>query len=85
MRALKISSVKSLRLQGVLAGEFSSHFSITGSKIYFFLQDLRGMLRESWFSKCRSETMSHGEIQTLAEAGRDGCSPQSSFTIAKES
>lgn len=53
--------------------------------IYFFLPDLRGMLRESWFSKCRSETMSHGEIQTLAEAGREGCSPQSSFTIAKDS
>lgn len=52
---------------------------------FFFLQDLRGMLRESWFSKCRSDTMSHGEIQTLAEAGRDGCSPQSSFTIAKDS
>ena len=53
--------------------------------IYIFLQDLRGLLRGPWFSKCHSKTMSQGEIQTLAEAGREGCSPQSPFTIAKGS
>lgn len=88
MRTRKISSVKSLRLQGVLAGDPSSHFSIRGSQIFFFFfvkQGLWGMLRGSWFSKYHSETLSQGEIQTLAEAGREGCSPQTPFTRTKGS